>query len=269
VFSFIPHDLLRAPTTDDARLRTRPTRSLPGRARSASGERIRFDYTNLIILHHVLHRGRLPKGEGGLQPEAVGESLSGTSTRIKLKTACRSCPERCDRHQVSAFCAAAACYFGLGSAWSMSRLVVRSTPHIDLSPVKAAAHSRQGCCSVCLSARRPAPALYLSPLRSRGSWKPSLVLDPPFLAALSVCTANSPRRAWSRAGSCPPTPVSCAVPRLRCCSDMDPKPRICWFVLPIHPRKQSVWVGSLVFGYFSDGKSDRLKERGQLTRRTL
>ena len=94
----------RAPTTDDAWLRTMPARSLPGRARSASGERIRFDYTDLVVLHPVLHGGRLPKGKGG--PPARGRrrvkiffmllelSLSGTSTRIKLKAACRSCPGR-------------------------------------------------------------------------------------------------------------------------------------------------------------------------------
>ena len=134
VFSFVPHNLLRAPTTDDARLRTRPTRSLPGRARSASGERIRFDYTNLIILHHVLHRGRLPKGEGGLQPEAVGESLSGTSTRIKLKTACRSCPERCDRHQVSAFCVSPTHHSLLVSSSSATSATARRSPQQGEEP---------------------------------------------------------------------------------------------------------------------------------------
>ena len=51
-------------------LRTKRARSPPGRARSASGERIRFDYTSLAGLHPALHEGRLPGGERG--PPARG-----------------------------------------------------------------------------------------------------------------------------------------------------------------------------------------------------
>ena len=34
---------------------------------------------------------------------ALELSLSGMSSSINLKTTCRSCPERCDRHEVGAF----------------------------------------------------------------------------------------------------------------------------------------------------------------------
>ena len=46
---------------------------------------------------------------------------------------------------------------------------------------------------------------------------------------------------------------------------MDPKPRICCFIPRIHAQHQTSWVGCrlLVFGYFGNGKSDQLKERGQ------
>ena len=119
-----------------------PARSLPGHARSASGERIRFDYTDLVVLHPVLHGGRLPKGKGG--PPARGRrrvkiffmllelSLPGTSTRIKLKTACRSCPERCDWHEVSAFCLLLS---GLVRCGRWAGWIVSSPPHIHSKPV--------------------------------------------------------------------------------------------------------------------------------------
>ena len=104
------------------RLRTMPARSLPGHARLASGERICFDYTDLVVLHPVLHRGQ---GWASSLRLLVSEdvflllelSLSGTSTRIKLKTTCRSHPERCDQHKVG--------------ARQLSWLeFVRSTPHL-------------------------------------------------------------------------------------------------------------------------------------------
>ena len=134
----------RAPTTDDAWLRTMPARSLPGRARSASGERIRFDYTDLVVLHPVLHGGRLPKGKGG--PPARGRrrvkifflllelSLSGTSTRIKLKTACRSCLERCDRHEVGAFHVSPTHHSLLVSSSSATSATARRSPQEGAEP---------------------------------------------------------------------------------------------------------------------------------------
>ena len=57
-------------------------------------------------------------------------SLSGTSTRIKLKTACRSCPERCDRHEAGAFCLllSGLVRYGRWAGW-----IVSSPPHVDRS----------------------------------------------------------------------------------------------------------------------------------------
>ena len=41
--------------------------------------------------------------------------------------------------------------------------------------------------------------------------------------------------------------------------------RICCFIPPIHPDIRPIWLVSLVFSYFGNGKSDQLKmERGQL-----
>ena len=84
-----------------------------------------------------------------------------------------------------------------------SNVAVPHTDKVKSEPVRFCVHGDRsdGTCStldhaaaVCLSARRPSPARSLSPLRSRGSWKPSLALGPPVLAAHSRCDAHSLRR---------------------------------------------------------------------------
>ena len=98
---------------------------------------------------------------------------------------------------------------------------MRSTPHIDrlrarrvLSPVKAAAHSRQDCCSVCLSARRPhSCALPLSLTISRKSEAlPGARSSGPGRSLSMRCTFSPAR--WDPVHE-RPSPL---CPRLRCCT---------------------------------------------------
>ena len=89
-------------------------------------------------------RGPTARGEGG--PPARGRrrvkiffmllelSLSGTSTRIKLKTACRSCPERCDRHEVSAFHVSPTHHSLLVSSSSATSATARRSPQEGAEP---------------------------------------------------------------------------------------------------------------------------------------
>ena len=153
----------------------------------------------------------------------------------------------------------------------MSRLVVRSTPHVDRL-------SCQGCCTftsdhaaaVCLSARRPSPARSLSPLRSRGSWKPSLALGPPVLAAHSRCDAHSLRRdgtlsTGDRHRSVPDS----AVARGGSTEASLPLESCCYFP-PIHPRHQYIGLVGLVFSLLQlrRGRVRSARSRASLLRRS-
>ena len=132
-------------------------------------------------------------------------------------------------------------------------------------PVKAAA-------AVCLSARRPSPARTLSPLRSRGSWKPSLALGPPVLAAHSRCDAHSLRRDASgtlSTGDRHRSVPDSAVARGGSAEASLPLESCCYFP-PIHPRMQYIGLVGLVFSLLQlrRGRVRSARSRASLLRRS-
>ena len=156
----------------------------------------------------------------------------------------------------------------------MSRLVVRSTPHIDLSPVKAAAHSRQ--IMLLRSACRPGDPLLRSPslpydLEEVGSppWRSVLRSWPLTLDAMHILSGAM--------GPCPPatvtalspTPLLHAVDLPKQASLSSPAVTLRYFP-PIHPRHQYIGLVGLVFSLLQlrRGRVRSARSRASLLKRS-
>jgi hypothetical protein len=116
----------------------------------------------------------------------------------------------------------------------------------------------------------PTPALSLSPLRSRGSRKPSLALGPPVLAAHSRCDAHSLRRDGTLStGDRHRSVPNSAVARGGSAEASLPLESCCYFP-PIHPQMQYIGLVGLVFSLLQlrRGRVRSARSRASLLQRS-